>query len=181
MPFCMSQSIAKGKYKRSWELAVHWYEDSEASNWSAHRVLQQEYKEQFHIPAPTDITPSSKGKPIYFTGEMIFPHMLEDYYELSKIKAPAEAVAQYKDWPDLYDEEQLAENEVPVYCAVYLDDMYVDYDLSRETASKIKGAKIFVTNMMYHDAVRSRMDECIRNVWALRDDSIDWSGLQGLG
>jgi hypothetical protein len=104
---------------------------------------------------------------------MIFPHMLEDYYELSKIKIPAEAIAQYEDWPSLYDEEQLAKNEVPVYCAVYMDDMYVDYDFSRETASKIKGAKVFVTNMMYHDAVRSRMDEVVRNVWTLRDDSID--------
>lgn len=105
---------------------------------------------------------------------MIFPHMLEDYYELSKIKAPTEAIAQYEDWPELYDEDQLAKNEVPVYCAVYMDDMYVDFDFSRDTASKIQGAKIFVTNMMYHDAVRSRMDEVVRNVWALRDDSIDW-------
>jgi hypothetical protein len=104
---------------------------------------------------------------------MIFPHMFEDYYELQKIKIPAEAIAQYEDWPDLYDEERLAKNEVPVYAAVYMDDMYVDYAFSRETARKIKGAKVFVTNTMYHDAVRSRMDEVLRNVWALRDDSID--------
>jgi hypothetical protein len=104
---------------------------------------------------------------------MIFPHMFEDYYELSKIKTPAEALANYEDWPELYDEEQLANNEVPVYAAVYVDDMYVDFDFSRETAGKIRGAKTFVTNIMYHDAIRSRMDEVVRNVWALREDSID--------
>jgi hypothetical protein len=136
-------------------------------------VLTEEYKQQFYIPTPPELAASAKLKPIYFTGEMIFPHMLDDYYELQKIKNPAEAIADYEDWPDLYDEDQLAKNEVPVYAAVYMDDMYVDFDFSRETASKIKGAKTFVTNVMYHDAVRSRMDEVVRNVWALRDDSID--------
>ena len=99
--------------------------------------------------------------------------MLDDYYELIKLKQQAELTAQYSDWPNLYDEAQLAKNEIPVYAAVYMDDMYVDYDFSIETAKKIKGCKTFITNMMYHDAMRSRMDEVIKNVWALRDDNID--------
>ena len=144
-----------------------------ASNWACQRVLDQDYKEQYHIPKAADIDPSDITKPIWFTGEMVFPWMLEDYYELIKIKSPAQDLATYEDWPALYDEEQLSMNQVPVYCAVYMEDMYVDYDFSRETASKIQGAKVFVTNMMYHDALRSKMDEVFRNLWALRDDSID--------
>jgi hypothetical protein len=136
-------------------------------------VLEQDYKEQFRIPTSTDINPANKSKPIWFTGEMVFPWMFEDYYELIKTKAPAQDLATYEHWPDLYDERQLAKNEVPVYCAVYMDDMYVDYEFSRETASKIQGAKVFVTNMMYHDALRSKMEEVFRNLWALRDDSLD--------
>jgi len=129
----------------------------------------QNYSALFHIPKE----PTASSPPIYFAGEMIFPWMLDDYYELLKLKPQAEMVAQFSDWPDLYDEEQLSKNKVPVYCAVYMDDIYVDYDFSRETAAKIKGAKCFVTNVMYHDAVRSKMDEVMRNLWALRDDSID--------
>lgn len=111
--------------------------------------------------------------PLHFTGEMIYPFMFDCYPELRKLKTVAESLATDTDWPPLYDEGQLAKNEVPVYAAVYLDDMYVDFDFSMETASKIKGAKTFVTNAMYHDAIRSKMDEVVKGVWALRDDVID--------
>lgn len=133
-----------------------------APKWSANR-MREKYP-QFDID--TD-------GPIYFTGEMIFPFMFDDFHELNKIKPLAEMVANDSDWPALYDEEQLAKNEVPVYAAVYMDDMYVDYDLSMETARKIKGCKTYITNVMYHDAVRSKMDEVTRALFALRDDSID--------
>jgi hypothetical protein len=99
--------------------------------------------------------------------------MCDDYFELTKLKQQAELVAKMDDWPAIYDEKQLAKNEVPVYAAVYMDDMYVDYDFSMETAKKLKGCKTFITNMMYHDAVRSRMEEVTKNLFALRDDSID--------
>jgi hypothetical protein len=99
--------------------------------------------------------------------------MCDDYFELTKLKEQAALVAKMDDWPALYDEEQLAKNEVPVYAAVYVDDMYVDYDFSLETAKKLKGCKTFITNMMYHDAVRSRTEEVTKNIFALRDDSLD--------
>jgi len=99
--------------------------------------------------------------------------MLDDYYELIKIKNQANLVAAIDDWPALYDEKQLAKNEVPVYAAVYMDDMFVDYDFSMETARKVKGCKTFITNMMYHDAVRSKMEDVTKNLFSLRDDSID--------
>lgn len=104
---------------------------------------------------------------------MVFDWMLDDYSELIKLKPVGDALASYADWPDLYDEEQLAKNEVPVYAAVYVDDMYVDYGFSMETAGRIKGCKTFITNAMYHDAVRSKMDDVTKNLFALRDDCID--------
>ena len=99
--------------------------------------------------------------------------MFEDYSELRKVQKVAEKVAAQSDWPALFDEEQLAKNEVPVYAAAYMEDMYVPYDLSVETASKIKGCKMFTTNVMYHNAVSQRMDEVVRQLFALRDDVID--------
>ncbi|KAK5003340.1 hypothetical protein LTR16_009936, partial [Cryomyces antarcticus] len=80
--------------------------------------------------------------------------MFDDYSELRKLKDQAELVAQTSDWPALFDEEQLAKNEVPVYAATYMEDMYVDFNFAQETAAKIKGCKTFVTNALYHDAVR---------------------------
>jgi hypothetical protein len=82
---------------------------------------------------------TSEG-PIYFTGEMvcfkhvvavfkpanttqIFSWMFEDYHELRKIQDVANRVAADSDWPALFDEEQLSKNEVPVYAAVYQEDV----------------------------------------------------------
>lgn len=99
--------------------------------------------------------------------------MFDSYPELKAMEKVAQIVAAYDDWPDLYDEEQLAKNAVPVYSATYVDDMYVDYNLATDTASKIKNCKQFITNTMYHDGIRSKADELMRKLFALRDDSLD--------
>jgi pimeloyl-ACP methyl ester carboxylesterase len=142
------------------------YCEGQASNWSAERLLEQ--NPEFNVQSALD-----SDAPVYFTGEMIYPFMLDCYPELKKLKTVGEMLAQEKDWPKLYDWEQLAKNEVPVYAAVFYDDIYVDFDLSMETASKIKGCKTFVTNAMYHDAIRAKADDVIKAVMALRDDVID--------
>jgi hypothetical protein len=49
--------------------------------------------------------------------------MFEDYSELRKIQDVANRVAADSDWPALFDEEQLSKNEVPVYAAVYQEDV----------------------------------------------------------
>lgn len=139
-----------------------------ASNWSAHRI-RESMGPEFQIAKDGVGT----RKPIYFTGEMIFPWMFEDYGELKRIAIQAEKVQQFDDWPAVYDIQQLQKNEVPVYAAVYIDDMYVDFDYSMETARMTRGCKTYVTNAMYHDAMRSRMDEVTKALFALRDDSID--------
>jgi hypothetical protein len=99
--------------------------------------------------------------------------MFEDYSELARIKEQAELVAQIDDWPQLFNVEQLKRNEVPVYAAAFMEDMFVDFELSMQTAKAIKGCKTYITNVWYHDAVRSKMDEVFKAVFALRDDTID--------
>jgi pimeloyl-ACP methyl ester carboxylesterase len=136
-----------------------------ASNWSAERVLSKFPEFSLSRVDSTD--------PVYFTGEMIYPFMFDCYPELKKLKTVGELLAQEKDWPKLYDVEQLKKNEVPVYAAVYVDDMYVDFDLSMETARTIKGCKPFITNMMYHNGISAKKDEVLKEVFALRDDIID--------
>ena len=104
---------------------------------------------------------------------MIYPFMFECYPELTKLKKVGHMLAEEKDWPKLYDIEQLKKNNVPTYAAVYYDDMYVDFELSMETAKTIKGCKPFVTNSMYHNAIGAKTDEVLKEIFARRDDVID--------
>lgn len=103
----------------------------------------------------------------------IYKDMFESYDELKQMKEVAEILASAEDWPALYDEAQLAKNEVPVYAATYVDDMYVPYGLATATAAKIKGTKQFITNTMYHGAIRERTEEVMRHLFFLKEDSID--------
>ena len=103
----------------------------------------------------------------------MFRHMFESYPELDALKETAETLAKIDDWPDLYDEAQLAKNEVPVYSATYVDDMYVHFDYARQTALKIKNCKHFITNVWYHNALTGKSDELMKQLFALRDDVID--------
>lgn len=99
--------------------------------------------------------------------------MFDDYDELPRLKETADILAKYEDWPQLYDEQQLARNEVPIYSATYVDDMYVHFDLARETARKIKNCKQFITNVMYHNALGGKSEDLMKQLFALRDDVID--------
>ncbi|KAH7393892.1 Alpha/Beta hydrolase protein [Phaeosphaeria sp. MPI-PUGE-AT-0046c] len=141
------------------------YCQGEASNWSAERLL-----ERFPEFSLSNV---ESEQPVYFTGEMIYPFMFESYPELKKLKTVGHMLAEDKDWPKLYDVEQLKKNEVPMYAAAYLDDMYVDFNLSMETANTIKGCKPFVTNSMYHNAISAKTTEVLKELFALRDDVID--------
>ncbi|KAI1096204.1 alpha/beta-hydrolase [Rostrohypoxylon terebratum] len=142
-----------------------------AGKWAAERVGQglEEYqwlRKDWAGPA------SLGGKPLYFSGEMIYPFLFDTCSELTKLKETAHILANYTGWAPLYDIPQLAKNEVPVYAAAY-NDMYVDSDLARETASRIKGIKVFETNVLYHNGIRAHPEEVIPQLLKLRDDTID--------
>ena len=141
------------------------YARNSAPVWSADRVMK-------HYPQFLKISLDGP-EPALFTGEMVFRDMFDDFDELAPLKKTADILAFDEDWPELYDEAQLAKNEIPVYSATYIDDMYVSFDLAVDTASKIKNCKSFVTNALYHDALNSKTDELIKQLFALREDTID--------
>ncbi|EED23451.1 proline iminopeptidase [Talaromyces stipitatus ATCC 10500] len=140
------------------------YCQGEASRWSADRLRAQ--NSRFRVQGNTETE-------IYFTGEMIYKDMFESYDELCDLKEVADILASTDDWPAIYDEAQLAKNEVPVYAATFVDDMYVAYEFATETAKKIKGAKQVITNTMYHSALRDRGDEVMHQLFFLKEDTID--------
>jgi pimeloyl-ACP methyl ester carboxylesterase len=113
-----------------------------ASRWAAER-LRTEFPE-FDL---------ASGR-VRFTGEMMYPWMVEEYAALRPFREVAHLLADREDWPALYDRERLAGNEVPCAALVYHDDMYVDAGLSLETAGAIRGMRTWVTNELDHDGVR---------------------------
>ncbi|MGR4016753.1 alpha/beta fold hydrolase [Vibrio harveyi] len=115
-----------------------------ASQWSAHRVRQEH-----------DAFNYEQGKPFYFTGEMVFPWMFDQYENLKPLKEAAELLAEKADWMPLYDAQQLANNKVPVSCAVYADDMFVEMDISRETLAAMPNSKAWITNEYEHNGLRA--------------------------
>ncbi|KAG0651168.1 Proline iminopeptidase [Hyphodiscus hymeniophilus] len=148
------------------------YNEGVASNWAADRVGRTLREFQWLSGSPQ--SPSTvREMPLYFSGEMIYPFLFDLFPELEKLKNVADILAKYSGWPELYDEWQLARNEVPLYAATFVNDMYVDFGLAQETAKLVKNCKQYITNSMYHDAIRSQTDEVMKKLFALRDDSLD--------
>jgi hypothetical protein len=123
------------------------YAQGAATRWSAQRV-RAEFPE-FDAAAALD-----GDGPVLFTGEMIYPWMLENDPVLAPLAEAGEILAQRDDWPPLYDEDRLRACDVPVAAAVYFDDMYVPREFSVPTARAIRGLRPWVTNEFEHDGLR---------------------------
>jgi hypothetical protein len=123
------------------------YAQGSATRWAAQRV-RPEFGE-------FDPGPALEGAaPLRFTGEMIYPWMIDADPVLRPLREAAGLLAEREDWPPLYDPARLAGNEVPVAAAVYYDDMYVDRELSMRTARAIRGLRTWVTSEYSHDGLR---------------------------
>ncbi|MFD9125368.1 alpha/beta fold hydrolase [Kitasatospora sp. NPDC059571] len=121
--------------------------DPAGTAWAAERV-RKEFPE-FDAEAALD-----SDAPVLFTGEMIYPWMFETDPALRPLRETANLLAERADWPDLYDRERLAANDVPVFAAVYHDDMYVDTADSLDTAHAVGNVRYWVTNEWEHDGLR---------------------------
>jgi pimeloyl-ACP methyl ester carboxylesterase len=147
------------------------------SNWAAQRVGQALAPFAWLATTPDKFLQTHPAaEPLYFSGEMVYPFHFDGTLgrELSVLREAADILAETAEWDeDLYDEAQLQRNEVPVYAVSYIDDMYVDFELARETAGLVKGIKVRETNGWYHDAVRAKADEVFGVLFKMRDDCID--------
>ncbi len=114
------------------------YADGGATRWSAERLFPPEYEDDSEL----------------FTGEHVYPWMFEDYGALAPFREAAELLAG-RDWPRLYDPDQLAANEVPAAAAIYVDDMYVERVFSEETAAQVRGLRPWITNEYEHNGLRA--------------------------
>jgi pimeloyl-ACP methyl ester carboxylesterase len=124
-----------------------------SSSWAAQRVRGE-------LP---EFDPATAGMP-RFTGEMIYPWMFDLDPTLRPLQEAAQILAEYEDWPPLYDVERLRGVSVPVVAAVYYDDMYVERAFSEETAAAIRGCRIWLTNQYQHNALRADGETLFRGL-----------------
>ena len=121
-----------------------------ATNWAADRIRSSpEYRELFDAVHAT-----AAGKPVMFTGEMVFPWMFDEIAELRRIKGAAEIIASETEWSTLYDPDKLRSNAVPVAAAMYYEDMFVDFTLAESTVGMTNGLRTWVTNEHLHCGLR---------------------------
>jgi hypothetical protein len=111
------------------------YADGCATDWSAERLR-----------------PADFARPELFTGEHIFPWMFEDYGGLRALRDAAHYLAA-REWPRLYDPNQLARNEVASAAVVYTEDMYVDRELSEQTVDRIRSLQVWRTDEYEHNGL----------------------------
>ncbi|KAL4586107.1 hypothetical protein LXL04_010738 [Taraxacum kok-saghyz] len=119
-----------------------------ASQWAAHRVRLEHENKLDAVKA------AKEGRPVFFTGEMVFPWMFDEIHALRPFKEAANLLAEKKDWPPLYNKTALNNNKVPVAAAVYYEDMFVNFKLAMETAKEIAGIRLWVTNEYMHSGLR---------------------------
>jgi len=97
---------------------------------------------------------AADARPLQLTGEAVYPWMFDQVAALRPFAAVAEELASRTEWPELYDVDRLAANEVPVAAVQYYDDPYVDLDLALRTADGLGNAQVWITNEYLHDGLR---------------------------
>jgi hypothetical protein len=98
---------------------------------------------------------------------MVYPWYFEEDPALVPLRATAELLAAKQDWPALYDLDRLAANRVPAAAAVYRDDIYVDRDLSLETAARVANLRVWETADFHHDGISDDGEGIFRRLLAM--------------
>lgn len=145
---------------------------SSPSNWSADRLryLPENHNFQFE---------KNKEEPIYFTTEMVFKSMYEDFAELRPFKALAEALHSHTEWPELYQSEVLSTlsfQHVPIVGAIYIGDLYVEYNLTMKVLQEtFKGINFrpYITNEFFHNGYRKDPERVMGTLFSLLESEVD--------
>ena len=88
-----------------------------------------------------------------FTGEAVFPWMFDEDPALASFRAAEELLMDDIEFDRIYDPVRLAQNTVPLYAAVYHDDLYVDSSLQLDTLSRVGASHAWITNEYEHDGL----------------------------
>ncbi|WP_420098218.1 alpha/beta fold hydrolase [Corynebacterium sp.] len=131
-----------------------------ATNWAAHRLREE----------VAGFAERTGDHTTYLTAEHFFPWQFEEDPTLRPWKEVADLLAAKDDWTPLYDADQLRQTSVPTAAAVYLDDIFVPFELSMETAATIRGLRPHVTNRWEHNGISQDGAAILRHLRALVKD-----------
>ena len=137
---------------------LHLFYSQFSTNWSAERI-RSEFPE---------FNPNSRN-PFLFTGEMLYPWMMDQFQTLAPFKEATQLLAEKNDWPSLYDSTALSSIDVPIVAAVYTNDMYVDKGYSLDSAESIKGIQFWETDEFEHNGLRSHGENVLSKLFELLD------------
>ncbi|AZA11914.1 alpha/beta fold hydrolase [Corynebacterium gerontici] len=116
------------------------------TGWAAHRVREE-------IPGFEELADPSGDAPFYLTGEHIFPWQFDEDPSLHGFKEAADTLAERAWDASPYDPSALKERSSLSAAAIYLDDIFVPFEQSRQTAETYRDLRPFVTNLHQHDGI----------------------------
>ncbi|GMM36258.1 hypothetical protein DASC09_035830 [Saccharomycopsis crataegensis] len=179
-----------------------------SSNWSADRLRYSEdhcelfavekHVGKFDDPAwleDDDIR-------VFFTGEMVFKSMFDDYSELQPFKKLAYAIHTDDQWSNIYDPATLHKvydswttyyqkdlllpksspkkvskqdvKIIKVAAAIYYNDQYVDFKLSQHTIEQQMGSiRTYVTSEFFHNGLSAGTKTVMDRLFGLLDEEVD--------
>lgn len=147
-----------------------------SSNWSAGRLRYTAENTNFVFSDAVMHT----DDPVYFTGEMVYQSMYDDYAELRPLKDLAHALHRNTKWSPLYDTEKLAAiswEKVPIVAATYVYDQYVDFDVTNKVKKAVfkdnGNLKQYITSEFFHNGVRAGTDKVLGSLFDLFRCEID--------
>ncbi|MFJ2533911.1 alpha/beta fold hydrolase [Microbacterium maritypicum] len=114
------------------------YADGHATRWSAERT------------EPTDF----RDDPTLFTGEHIRREWTETVPAFQPWRDVALHLAEFE-WPSIYDTTAISASGATGAAAVYINDVYVPYEFSLETAKLLPGVQLWQTSEHEHNGLRS--------------------------
>ncbi|MDO4929116.1 MAG: alpha/beta fold hydrolase [Corynebacterium sp.] len=94
-----------------------------------------------------------KDEPLYLTGEHIFSWQFEEDPALQPFAQAATQLA-YHQWNSSpYNVEILREVEVPIAATMYVDDIFVPFEISQASAAQLADVRAYMTNQWQHDGI----------------------------
>ncbi|KAI5950562.1 ILV2 [Candida margitis] len=139
------------------------------SNWSADRLRYISGNEKFQFNTDE----------IYFTGEMVYKSMFDDYAELRQFKSLAYALHEFENWSTLYNIDKLQTitwKDVPIVATTYYADQYVDFELTRQVKQQYLPScnlRQYITNDLFHNGLRVDPDRVLTSMFKLLDNGFD--------
>jgi pimeloyl-ACP methyl ester carboxylesterase len=135
------------------------YSNGPATRWAAERARTADSRYAIDAqPAPC------------FTGEAVFPWMLEELPPLQPLREVADVLAEHEGWAPLYDIDKLRANRVPVVGTLYWDDEYVERAMALETTSLLGNCRPWITNEYEHGAYRVDPQRVGARLFSMLDD-----------